>query len=95
MLGLILICWTLYTSYSIFIGRGEAPEIFSASEEETPISPEGMPEEGVSEEQLMQALAVDRTFLPEIANLLVWGFLAFILIFGGSQIAGLGIKLMK
>ena len=98
MLGLVLIGWTLYNSYNIFTGRAEAPEIFSVPEEETPVEPEELPEElpeDLSEDQLMQALFADKNILPETANLLIWGFLAFILIFGGGQISGLGIKLMK
>jgi len=34
-------------------------------------------------------------FLPRILNLTAWSIFAFILFFGGAQIAGLGIKLMR
>jgi hypothetical protein len=33
--------------------------------------------------------------LTKISNLIVWSILAWILIFGGSQISSLGIKLLK
>jgi len=33
--------------------------------------------------------------INQFFNLIVWSMLAFILIFGGSQISGLGIKLIK
>ena len=98
MLGLVLIGWTLYTSYNIFTGGGEAPEIFTPLEEETILPPEEIPEElaeEMEESQLMQSFFIDKQLLPETLNLLIWGFLAFILIFGGGQIAGLGIRLMK
>ena len=94
MLGLILICWTLYSSYSIFTGRGEAPEIFKAPEAKILAQPEETAEE-ILKDQLTETFFVDTNILPETANLLVWGFLAFILIFGGGQLAGLGIKMMK
>ena len=33
--------------------------------------------------------------IPKMLNLTIWSMLAFILIFGGSHIANLGIKLIK
>jgi len=44
-------------------------------------------------EQLKGILPVDT--LPKILNLAIWSMLAWILIFGGAQIASLGIKLIK
>jgi len=44
-------------------------------------------------EQLKGVIPTDT--LPKILNLIVWSMLAGLLIFGGSQIAGLGIKLIK
>ena len=44
-------------------------------------------------EQLKGLLPTDT--LPKVLNLTVWSMLAFILISGGGQISGIGIKLMK
>jgi hypothetical protein len=92
--GLVLICWTLYSSYNIFTGKAAAPEIFTAPEEAS-FQPEQMTEEQAMQQQLREAFPIDVDVLPRMLNLAVWGILAFILIFGGGQIAGTGIKLMK
>lgn len=89
LLGLVLIGWTLYHSYNVFTGKAAAPDIFSAPEA-MQLQPEQVPEEGLGE-----FFPVDPDALPEALNMFAWGLLAFVLIFGGSQIAGLGIKLMK
>ena len=101
--GLAVIGWTLYSSYNIFTGKVEVPEIFKMAEKETALPQEGQAqgvqaqmEEKVKEmlgEQLKGILPVDT--LPKILNLIVWSILASILIFGGGQISSLGIKLMK
>jgi len=61
----------------------------------SPASPPPLEEEvrQMIGEQLKGILHVDT--LPKLLNLAVWSMLAFILIFGGSQISGLGIKLIK
>jgi len=101
--GLIVICWALLSSYNIFTGRTAAPEVFKIdtkevppiTQEKIPITPEEIQKEmeKIMEEQLKEILPV--SFLPEILNLAVWSMLAFILIFGGSQISSLGIKLIR
>ena len=103
--GVGIIVWTLYSSYNIFTGKTALPEFFEigAKEAIAPAAPKGKtstsPEEiqeqlgEMVSEQLKGILPVD--LLPKILNLFVWSMLAGILIFGGSQIAGLGIKLIK
>jgi len=101
--GLAIIGWALYSSYNIFTGKVEVPEIFKMAEKEVALPQKGQVqgvqaqmEEEVKEmigEQLKGILPVDT--LPKILNLAVWSMLAGILIFGGSQISGLGIKLIK
>jgi hypothetical protein len=44
-------------------------------------------------QQLQNALPAD--FIARLMNLAAWSILAFILVFGGSQISNLGIKLIK
>lgn len=99
--GIILTGWTLFSSYNIFTGKAAAPEIFGLpeSEIETPSSKiTGIQNiqaemEKMVGEQLRGLLPLDA--LPKILNLTVWAMLAWILIFGGVQISGLGIKLIK
>ena len=96
--GVLIIVWTLYSSYNIFTAKTAMPEIFEMGEEKA------LPQKGGAQdlqaqieemigEQLKGILPVDT--LPKMLNLAVWSMLAGILIFGGSQISGLGIKLIK
>lgn len=96
VIGILIIGWTLMMSYNIFTAKVEVPQFFE------------IPQEIVSEsggqdiqaqlqqmvgEQLKGLIPADT--LPQVLNLTVWSMLAFILIFGGTQISGLGIKLIK
>ena len=80
-IGLAIIIWTLFTSYNIFTKQTVVPQVFE------------MELESMVSEQLKGLLPTD--FLPELLNLMSWSILAGILIFGGSQISYLGIKLIK
>ena len=103
--GIILISWTLYSSYNIFTAKAFLPEFFtnqasygSAGEKEVSAQ-EGDAQDAQAQLQKMIGEQL-KGFLPEdamtkILNLTVWSILAFILIFGGTQISGLGIKLLK
>lgn len=100
--GVILIVGILYPSWQIFTGKKEAPEIFTTSQltEDQPSSlrdrKSQTPEELISEtfgEQLKVFLSSDST--PEFLNLVSWSIFAGILIFGGGQLAGIGIKLLQ
>ncbi len=102
--GVAIIGWTLYSSYNIFTGKAAMPDIFEIEEKveeasnqagKTPTSPTEVQQEmeKMIGEQLKGLLPTD--ILPKILNLVVWSMLAFILIFGGGQISGLGIKLIK
>lgn len=93
-LGLIMIVSTVYYSYNIFTGKTEAPELFSVPEE-VAIQPEEIPEDWSAEDYAGGALPIDFDALPKVLNLFAWGVFAFILIFAGGQVAGIGIKLMK
>jgi len=102
IVGVVIIGWTLFSSYNIFTGKTAAPEVFKV-ETEGVLTPEGSfpasPAEIQKEtekmigEQLKKILPADT--IPKMLNLAVWSMLAFILIFGGSQISSLGIKLIK
>jgi hypothetical protein len=102
--GVIIIGWTLYSSFNIFTGKAALPGIFEIENEtngtttqagKTPTSPtEAQQEmEKMIGEQIKGLLPTN--VLSKILNLAVWSLLASILIFGGGQISGLGIKLIK
>lgn len=98
-LGMAIIFYSLYSSFNIFTGAKEAPEIFKMNEKETilfkevdSLNVQGQMERLI-EKQLTGLLPAD--FMPKILNLIVWSMIAGILIFGGAQISGLGIKLIK
>jgi len=102
--GISIIVFALYSSYNIFTGKASVPEFFQFEEKtitpttqkgKIPTSPEEIQQQlgTMIGEQLKGLLPED--FLPKILNLVVWSMLAGILIFGGSQISGLGIKLLK
>lgn len=102
--GIAIIVFTLYSSYNIFTGKTPVPEFFKTEKgieiNETPQG--GLP---TSAEELQQQLGqmineqlkgiLPMESLNKIFNLGIWSILAGILIFGGSQIAGLGIRLLK
>lgn len=98
ILGLVLIGWTLMFSYNIFTGQGQAPAFFEYSSQDSSLAGatdggiQGQIEKMVGE-QLKGLFPIDS--IAKILNLTVWSLLAFILIFGGFQIASLGIKLIK
>ena len=95
--GLVIIGWTLMSSYNIFTGQTSVPELFKVPTEKV-LSQDGSQDleaqfEQIIGEQIKGLVPSDS--LPTMFNLGVSSMLAFILIFGGAQIAGLGIKLIK
>jgi len=103
--GLFIIFWILYSTYNIFTGKTQAPEIFKAEEKKQILSEEedktsfSFQEETqeemkkMVEEQIKEM--VPSEFMSKILNLISWSILAGILIFGGSKISGIGIRLIK
>ena len=85
-------------SYNIFTAKAPAPEFFEMPKEE--VSAEKGTAQGLEAqfeemigEQIRGLIPADS--FPQLLNLAVWSMLAFILIFGGTQISSLGIKLIK
>jgi len=96
--GISIIAWTLYSSFNIFTAKAVLPDFFQLPEEEVFLQEEATQDiqvqfQKIIGEQLKEVLPVDT--LLALFNLIVWSILALILIFGGSQISGLGIKLIK
>lgn len=98
ILGVAIISYTLYYSFGVFTNRISIPEIFTVNQEEereltgTKQDLQEQAEE-IIREQLKEIIPAD--FLLQLFNLISWSLLSGILIFGGSQIANLGIKLIK
>lgn len=97
--GIALIAWTLLFSYNVFTAKTQVPEMFKIAAEKASSQKEGVTQdiqaqlETMMEEQLKGILPADS--IPKLLNLIAWSIGAFILIFGGTQVAGLGIKLIK
>lgn len=94
----------MFSSWNIFTGKSKVPSIFKIKEKKTetslPVkknqSPEQKAEEITQQEfqrQLQKMLPTET--VPKLLNLISWSILAGILIIGGGQISGLGIKLIK
>ena len=95
-LGIVIILYSLYSSYNIFTAKTAPPEIFKITEQtSSPKETQGLEAQfqEMINEQLRGIIPVDS--IPTLLNLIVWSILAGILIFGGAQISGLGIKLIK
>ncbi len=87
--GLAVIIYPLYSSYTIFTVKKPAPEIFEIVQQE---------QAGTAIEQQLQEMLGE--ILPAesingLLNLIAWSIFASILIFGGSKISGLGIRLLR
>jgi len=96
-LGIFIILWTLYSSFNIFSAKKEVPAVFKLEKEVSLPKKEVVSPQVDIEKMIREQLEglFPSEFLPKILNLLAWSIFAGILILGGSQIAGLGIKLLK
>lgn len=100
-IGLAIISWTLYQSYTIFTDKTSAPMIFKTQiTQQKKINNQLDLQQQMQEQinkvignQISELLPADT--LPKILNLFSWSILAGILILGGGQIAGLGIRMIK
>lgn len=97
--GLLLIALTLWHSYNIFSSKAEVPAFFQAPQE---IKNASTTTAGQDIQALLQKTMQDQIkgllpldFITKSLNLVVWSVSAFILMYGGSKISELGIKLIK
>ena len=93
-LGLIIIFYSLYSSYNIFLGNDSAPEIFTIQEQREKETVNGV---SPGMEEIIQRQL--KGMIPEgsatdLLNLISWSIFAGVLIFGGAKISGLGIRLI-
>jgi hypothetical protein len=97
--GVALIAWTLSSTYKIFTGKENIPEIFKTSfisQGKTAVSQtQDLQEQmqSIIQEQLKGLIPSD--VLPKTFNLAAWSILAFIFLSAGSHISGIGIKLLN
>lgn len=105
-LGLVLIFYSSFHTYNIFMGKAQPPTVFNVGEEKATVQPPSQKETGqVSKEEIEKIAAeafqqqldtmIPKNALPRLLNLVSWSVLAGILIFAGTQISGLGISLLK
>lgn len=108
IVGIIIISYSLFTSYKIFNGKSSAPIIFEAKEEENKVAPPQQKTQDLKsqqdrlleekmQEQLQEQLKgmMPAGYFPKLLNLIAWSIFAGILIFGGTQISQIGIKLIN
>ena len=95
--GVVIIGSTLYFTYNIFIGEAAIPQIFESNQstQESTQEVSGIEAElgKMISEQLTNLIPFDSAL--KFANLTVWTIGAWILIFGGSKVSELGIKLLS
>lgn len=93
--GLVIVFYGLYSSYNIFSAKAPAPQLFTAEPVQVSSDKTGVEAQlqGLLQEQLKGFLPTNS--IPQLLNLMSWSIFAGILIFGGGQVAGLGIKLIK
>ena len=104
--GVAIIGYSFFSSWQIFTGTKESPKIFSESlqaqqRQENLNSSSSATTEDLLSWQLQIALQeefgsrIPQNTVPRMLNLVAWSLFASILLFGGSQLAGVGIKLLK
>lgn len=95
-LGLAIILYGLYASFNIFTAKTVAPEIFK-TEKQIAVQDGGQGVEAQFQEIIQEQLKgmIPTGSMASLLNLIAWSIFAGILMVGGGQIAGLGIKLLK
>jgi len=98
LLGLGIILYALFSSLQIFTGRVDPPELFSFDEPadiQEAAAPDDIQEQvgKLLRDQLGEFLPTDT--ISRTLNISMWSLFAGLLLFGGGQIAGIGIKLLR
>ncbi|MDD2731180.1 MAG: hypothetical protein PHW33_03605 [Candidatus Portnoybacteria bacterium] len=95
IIGLAVIFYGLYSSFNVFTGKVSAPEIFKITSATESVGSQDIQAQlqNMVAEQLKGMLPVGS--ITTLFNLISWSIFAGILVFGGAQISGLGIKLFN
>ena len=97
--GVLIIFWTIYSSYNIFTAKSDIPEMFKIEEETTLLKEKVKIQD--TQEQMAEAISeqiekiIPKDVKAKILNLISWSIFAYILIFAGAQITSIGIKLIS
>ncbi len=99
IIGIGIIVFVLYLSYNIFTAKAEMPQVFKAPEENKSLALDNK-DLSVEEEMKKTIQEEIKNIMPSeiiftLFNLIAWSIFAGISIFGGAQISGLGIRLIK
>lgn len=101
-LGLVIILGSLYSSYNIFTGATKVPQVFKFSQQTlTPVKDQASDPQSQLEQSLGNMLGeqikgiLPQDVLPTFLNLISWSMFVGLAMLAGSQIANLGIKLIK
>ncbi|MDO8264833.1 MAG: hypothetical protein Q7T34_00500 [Candidatus Parcubacteria bacterium] len=95
VLGLSIILWSLYASFNIFTAKTEAPTLFRLDNKEVVQKTDSSLQsqmDNLFQNQIKSLFPQES--VPKLLNLLAWSVFSGIMIFAGSQIAGLGIKMI-
>ncbi len=96
-LGVAIVLYSVYSSFQIFTGKALAPVIFKVVADKTGVktgnSVFGVDVNAILGSQINQIIPA--IHVATILNLISWSIGAWIMILGGGQLAGLGIKLIK
>ncbi|MDD2913211.1 MAG: hypothetical protein PHH17_00975 [Candidatus Pacebacteria bacterium] len=102
LFGVSLIVFTLLVSYNIFTGKTLSPQIFvieeAPIEEEKEIMEIEDPVQKMIFEEIFKTGQISNIFPAEsmnmMMNLISFSIFAFIFLFGGGQIAGIGVRII-
>ncbi len=96
--GVVIILFGLYSGFKVFTGADMPPELFKPVEQEAQAPAQSSNEVQLQIQALFQEQAqsfLDPKTMPTIMNLTAWSIFLGILVLGGGQIAGIGVKLLK
>jgi hypothetical protein len=101
-IGLLIILWTLFYSFNVFQGKSQIPEIFKMEKAKENSYEKKLNDISKFSQQILEEIIIKEMknlfpieFLPKFLNLISFSIFAGLFIFGGSQIASLGIKMIK
>lgn len=96
VLGIVVIIWSISSTYYNFTGQSEFPQMFEDSQNVNQEKASGSIEDQIGSivgEQIKNMLPSGT--LPKMLNMVSWTMFVTFLVFAGSKMAGLGINLLR
>lgn len=93
IVGMLLIVIPLFQVYNIFINKAGAPEIIKTQQSRLNENVGALDMQKQVENALIKIIPIDPVI--KTINLIIWFILLAIFMFGGKQIASIGIMLLK